>query len=143
MLASVLGREFRLDALAGMGDISDDELLGTLDEAMAARVVVDVPGAPGRLRFAHVLIRDTLYEGLTTARRAQLHRLAVEALEALHGDEPGPHLAELAYHAIAGRVLRRACATPDVRAIAPSRCSPTKRPRACTRPHSTHSNGPS
>ena len=62
-----------------------------------------IPGAPGRLRFAHVLIRDTLYEGLTTARRVRLHRLAVEALEALYGDEPGPHLAELAHHAIAGR----------------------------------------
>ena len=69
---------------------------------MAARVLSDVPGAPGRLRFAHVLIRDTLYEGLTTARRVRLHRLAVEALEALYGDEPGPHLAELAHHSIAG-----------------------------------------
>ena len=37
------------------------------------RVVSDVPGAPGRLRFAHVLIRDTLYEGLTSARRVRLH----------------------------------------------------------------------
>ena len=41
------------------------------------------PGSPGRLRFAHVLIRDTLYEGLTTARRVHLHRAAVEALAAL------------------------------------------------------------
>ena len=72
----------------------------TLDEAMAARVVADVPGDPGRLRFAHVLIRDTLYEGLTSVRRVRLHRLAREALEALYGDEAGPHLAELAHHAI-------------------------------------------
>ena len=60
------------------------------------------PRRPGRLRFAHVLIRDTLYEGLHDARRVRLHRLAVEALETLYGDEPGPHLAELAYHSIAG-----------------------------------------
>src|SRR5215207_5088412 len=104
MLASVLGREFALDALARTGHMSDEPLLETLDEAMAARVLVDVPGTPGRLRFAHVLIRDTLYEGLTAARRVQLHRLAVGALEALYGDESGPHLAELAYHAIAGSV---------------------------------------
>jgi tetratricopeptide (TPR) repeat protein len=64
--------------------------------------VTDVPGGPGRLRFAHVLIRDTLYEGLTTARRVRMHRLAVEALAALYGEEPGPHLAELAHHSIAG-----------------------------------------
>jgi len=102
VLAAVIGREFALDALARMGDVSDDELLDALDEAMAARVVSDAPGTPERLRFAHVLIRDTLYEGLTSARRVRLHRLAVEALEALYGDEPGPHLAELAHHAIAG-----------------------------------------
>ena len=102
LLASVLGREFALEALAHVGNVSVDELLETLDEAMAARVVSDVPGGPGRLRFAHVLIRDTLYEGLTTTRRVRLHRQAVRALEALYGEEPGPYLAELAYHSIAG-----------------------------------------
>ena len=102
VLASVLGREFALAALARLAGVSEDELLDLLDEALTARVVSDVPGGPGRLRFAHALIRDTLYEGLTTARRVRLHRLAVEALEALYGDEPGPHLAELAYHSIAG-----------------------------------------
>jgi DNA-binding SARP family transcriptional activator len=102
VLASVTGREFELDGLAHMAGVSEDELLETLDEAMVARVVADVPGAPGRLRFTHVLIRDTLYEELTTARRVRLHRLAVQALEALYGDEPGPHLAELAHHSIAG-----------------------------------------
>jgi DNA-binding SARP family transcriptional activator/tetratricopeptide (TPR) repeat protein len=102
VLASVLGREFDLDALAHMGGVSENALLGSLDEAMTARVVSDVPGSRTRLRFAHILIRDTLYDGLTTARRVRLHRLAVDALEALYGDEPGPHLAELAYHSIAG-----------------------------------------
>jgi predicted ATPase len=102
VLASVLGREFALDALARAGGTSTDELLDTLDEAMAYRVVSDVPGSPDRLRFAHALIRDTLYEGLTSARRVRLHRQSAEALEALYGDEPGQHLAELAYHTIAG-----------------------------------------
>jgi tetratricopeptide (TPR) repeat protein len=102
VLASVLGREFALAALAGVSEVSGDELLELLDEAMSARLVSDVPGGPGRLRFAHVLIRDTLYEGLTTARRVRFHRQAVGGLEALYGDEPGPHLAELAHHAIAG-----------------------------------------
>jgi DNA-binding SARP family transcriptional activator/tetratricopeptide (TPR) repeat protein len=103
VLASVLGREFALAALARLGGVSEDELLETLDEAMAARIVSDVPSGPGRLGFAHVLIRDTLYEGLTTARRVRLHRQAVGALEALHRNQSGPHLAELAHHTIAGR----------------------------------------
>jgi DNA-binding SARP family transcriptional activator len=102
VLASVLGREFALDALAIAGQAPEDEVLDALDEAMAAHLAVGAPGTPGRLRFAHVLVRDTLYEELTAARRVRLHRQALEALEALYHEEPGPHLAELAHHAIAG-----------------------------------------
>jgi DNA-binding SARP family transcriptional activator len=105
VLASVIGREFALEALARVAGVSEDELLDALDEAMAARVVSDIPVGIARLRFAHILIRDTLYGGLTAARRVRVHRLVVEALEALYGDEPGPHLAELAYHSVAGREL--------------------------------------
>jgi tetratricopeptide (TPR) repeat protein len=108
VLAAVLGRDFSLDALARLGGVSQEELLDVLDEAMTARVVSELPGAPGRLRFAHVLIRDTLYEELTTVRRIQLHREAVRALEALYGGEPGPQLAELAHHAIAGSEFEKA-----------------------------------
>ena len=103
VLASVIGREFSLATLARMGGVSEAELLDSLDEALTTRVVSDLPDGMGRLRFAHVLIRDTLYEGLTSARRVRLHRTAVEALEALHGEQSGPHLAELAYHSISGR----------------------------------------
>jgi DNA-binding SARP family transcriptional activator/tetratricopeptide (TPR) repeat protein len=103
VLACVLGREFALSALARLSGVSEDQLLDTLDEAMAARIVADVPGGAGRLRFAHILIRDTLYEGLTAARRVRLHRQALEALEALYDEDAGPHLAELVHHSIAGR----------------------------------------
>jgi DNA-binding SARP family transcriptional activator len=99
-LASVLGREFSLAALARMSELSEDGLLERLDEAMLERVVAQVPGTGSRLRFAHVLIRDALYDGLSIARRIKLHRLAVEALRALYGTA-GAHLAELAHHAVA------------------------------------------
>jgi DNA-binding SARP family transcriptional activator len=102
LLASVLGREFAVTALARLGDVSENEVLDALDEAAGARVISDVPGGAGRLRFAHILIRDTLYEGIPAARRIRLHRQVVEAFEALHGDDPGPYLAELAHHALAG-----------------------------------------
>jgi tetratricopeptide (TPR) repeat protein len=101
VLASVLGREFALEVLARLGRVAEDDLLEWLDEAIDARVVSDVPDSPGRLRFAHVLIRDTLYDGLTSARRLRLHKLAVAALEQLNEERPGPHLADLAHHAIA------------------------------------------
>jgi DNA-binding SARP family transcriptional activator len=101
VLASVLGREFRLDALALASGVSDHALLQILDEAVRERVVSELPGTPVRLRFAHALIGDTLYDELTPGRRTQLHRRVGEALEALFDGDPEPHLAELAHHFLA------------------------------------------
>jgi DNA-binding SARP family transcriptional activator len=97
-LACVLGREFGLEALARLSELPSDEMLDVLDEAVAARVLAAVPGDRGRLRFAHTLIRETLYDKLTTPRRVQLHRRAGEALESLYAHDPEPHVAELAHH---------------------------------------------
>jgi len=97
-LASVVGREFELRAIERLSEHPADELLEVLDEAVTARVLASVPGAPGRLRFAHALIRETLYEGLTTPRRVRLHRRVGAALEALYAGDPEAHLAELAHH---------------------------------------------
>lgn len=82
--ASVLGREFGLDALARLGGLPRAELLEVLHEAMTERVVGEVPGSHGRMRFGHALIRDTLYDGLTSARRLELHRRAGESHEAVN-----------------------------------------------------------
>jgi hypothetical protein len=48
--------------------------------------------------FSHALVRQTLYEGLTTTRRARLHRRVGDVLEALLTGAREPPLAELAYH---------------------------------------------
>ena len=85
-------------ARARSADLSRDDLLRILDEAIEERVVSDIPGATGRLRFSHALIRDALYEGLPTGRRMRLHVQAGEALEALCAREPDAALAELAHH---------------------------------------------
>lgn len=99
--ASPIGREFGLDAVTRLGALPGDALLDVLDEAMAGRVIEQLPGAPGTLRFTHALISDTLYDALTPARRLQQHRRAGEALEAAYAVDPGPHLAELARHFLA------------------------------------------
>jgi DNA-binding SARP family transcriptional activator/tetratricopeptide (TPR) repeat protein len=96
--ASVLGREFDLQGLAALSGMAGAELLDVLDGAVAERVVVEVPRSPGRLRFGHALIRDTLYDELPPARRLRLHGQAGEALENVYRADVQPHLAELARH---------------------------------------------
>ena len=96
--AAVLGREFRLDALETASERSGDELLDLLDEALAARVIGDLPTGRGGLRFSHALIRDSLYGELGRKERVRLHRRAAQALELVYGHEREPHLSELAHH---------------------------------------------
>src|SRR5262249_46402606 len=96
--AAVVGREFGLDALERIADLEAERLLEVLEEAVTARVVQEMPQAIGRYRFAHALIRETLYEELRTLERVRRHHRVGEVLEALYARNPGPHLAELAHH---------------------------------------------
>jgi tetratricopeptide (TPR) repeat protein len=96
--AAVVGRESGLDALERIAELDAERLLEVLEEAVAARVVEEVPQAIGRYRFAHTLIRETLYEELRTLERLRRHHRVGEVLEALYARNPGPHLAELAHH---------------------------------------------
>jgi DNA-binding CsgD family transcriptional regulator len=100
-VAAVIGRDFELRVLQPASGLDGARLLELLEEAEAARVVAAVPGELGRWRFGHVLVREVLYEGLPAARRVRLHGLVGEALEGVHGADPGPHLAELAHHFVA------------------------------------------
>ncbi|MDP9244513.1 MAG: AAA family ATPase, partial [Chloroflexota bacterium] len=98
-LASVIGRDFGLDQLAKLpSGLSDEPLLTAVEEALAARVVEELPGATGRFRFTHALVRETLAAELSTTRRVRLHALIAAALEELCGDDAEAHAAELAYH---------------------------------------------
>jgi class 3 adenylate cyclase len=96
--ASVIGREFGVDALERVSDVSGDRLLEVMEEAVAARVVNEVPRTAGRYSFSHALIWETLYEELSTNRRVRLHRQIGAVLEELYAANPEPHLAELAHH---------------------------------------------
>jgi hypothetical protein len=48
---------------------TEEAILGALHQAAAATPVVEVSGVADRFAFSHALIRTTLYEELTSARR--------------------------------------------------------------------------
>lgn len=98
-VASVIGREFELRLLETLNDAwAVDDLLDVLDEALAARVIEEIPTEVGRYQFTHVLIQNTLLRESSAMRRAQLHMRIAANLEVLYGNECEAHAAELAYH---------------------------------------------
>jgi class 3 adenylate cyclase/tetratricopeptide (TPR) repeat protein len=96
--AAVIGRDFDLDLLLAVVELSETRLLDLLDEAVAASLLRESSERAGRFTFTHALVEHALYEDLGRTRRALLHRQVAEALEEQCGDEPGERLGELAGH---------------------------------------------
>ncbi len=93
-IAAVLGRDFDIEVLTALVDASDAAALDALDQAVRARLIEET--GIDRFRFAHALVRTTLYEELSATRRRRLHRGVADALEKLR-----PHdVRALAHHCI-------------------------------------------
>ncbi|MCH8225705.1 MAG: protein kinase [Chloroflexi bacterium] len=98
-IASIVGREFTLDQISPLiDDISGDRLLEVLEEALASRVIEELPHSVGRYQFTHALIQETLAGELSTTRKVRLHARIAESLEEDFGEEAEDHAAELAFH---------------------------------------------
>jgi tetratricopeptide (TPR) repeat protein len=89
-LAAVLGKEFELDALAGLARQGSEALLDALAPAFAAGILVPSRDHPLGQTFSHPLVRDSLYEDLSPSTRGELHQRAAESLRARpsSGEEP-------------------------------------------------------
>ena len=66
---------------------------------------MDESGAAGQYRFAHALIRDSVLAGMTSTRRALLHRRMAEVLEKLPPAQQERRMPELARHLLDARPL--------------------------------------
>jgi DNA-binding SARP family transcriptional activator len=97
-VAAVVGTEFEPPVVQEAGGFGEETLLAALDEATAARLVLEVPGAALRYRFAHAIVRATLHDELTAARRTVLHRRVASAIELLHAGVHDEYLPALAHH---------------------------------------------
>ncbi len=97
-IAAVIGREFDLRTLEQITGLPGDTVLDLLEESVAARIVDELPKTLGRYSFSHALIRETLYEELTVARRVRLHRQIGDVLELVYASRIEPQAAELAHH---------------------------------------------
>ncbi|GAA3740820.1 DNA-binding SARP family transcriptional activator [Spinactinospora alkalitolerans] len=119
--AAVIGRDIDPDLLASLSD-DEDGLLDALDAALLAGFLTEQDTHD--LRFAHVLVRDTLYEGISRPRRAHWHTAVAEAIETLRPDDVSSlahHFGRAATCATAARAARyaRAAAFQAERRFAP------------------------
>ncbi len=92
--AAVIGQDFDLTVLAGTLDRSVDDVLDDLDPALDRNLLSEVPGEVDRLRFPHALVRQTLYEELSTSRRVRFHARIADAF----GRAGGSVTADRAHH---------------------------------------------
>lgn len=110
--AALLGRDIDLDLLVALelarGTSTEDDVVDALDAGIVAGLVQST--SPGRLTFAHALIRDALYERLPPMRRQRLHGAALDLLER---DHPERTIA-LAHHAAAALEPRRAARAAEL-----------------------------
>jgi DNA-binding CsgD family transcriptional regulator/tetratricopeptide (TPR) repeat protein len=92
---AVLGEPLAASVLGAMLDLEAAYLLDALDEVVRAGLVRE---EGEQYHFSHALVRQTVYRGLTVARRQHLHLAAAAALERVHGLALERHLGELAVH---------------------------------------------
>jgi hypothetical protein len=88
---------FEFAELVAFVETPEDQLVDTLDEALAAQLIQ--PGSGETFAFTHDKIREVLYDELNSIRRRRLHQRLAETLERLYsGPALEAHVQELAHH---------------------------------------------
>ena len=77
--AAVIGTETDTGVLGEVAGADENVLLDAIEAGLLTGLLTEP--AAGRIRFAHALVRDTLYQSLSRLRRSRLHARAGEAIE--------------------------------------------------------------
>jgi DNA-binding CsgD family transcriptional regulator len=104
-VAAVLGDGFDFGEVALVATGEEPRLLDVLEETLRAGILREDRDA---YHFTHALIRQTILDEMSLARRQRLHLRVAEALERAPLADPGPSLAKLAVHyRLAGALVDR------------------------------------
>jgi hypothetical protein len=97
-VAASVGPEFGVELVRHVLDLSPPLAAGAVDEASRAGLLLPISGSAVRYRISHDLVRETLYDGLSPSRRAELHRRIAQTIESIYARSLDEHVAELAFH---------------------------------------------
>ncbi|MER5462436.1 BTAD domain-containing putative transcriptional regulator [Streptomyces sp. NPDC002668] len=96
--AAVSGECLDIEVLAHLQDLSREGLLGLIDDALLAQILVwqegEADGQAGHYRF-HGMLRDAVLATLSPAARQLLHARLATALDALPGRHPAQRVGHL------------------------------------------------
>jgi hypothetical protein len=84
-LAATVGHEADVDVLVDAADTDEDGVIAGLEAGVIAGLLTE-PG-PGRVRFVHALVRDTVYADLTQLRLTRMHARVGAAIRRLRPDD--------------------------------------------------------
>ena len=110
-LAAVVGRAFTYGVLAHATDLSEDLLVGSLDECWRKRIIREQED--DAYDFSHDKLREAAYAGLSRTRRRWLHGQIAQALERVHFADPDRVAGVIAAHYEAARLPAQAIAYHD------------------------------
>ncbi len=97
-VAAVHGRQFNAREIAASLGEDVQGVLAGLEPALQAGIVQLNGGDWASYQFTHALIRETIYEDLSTADRWRLHGSAADALVSVHSSHLDHALTRIAYH---------------------------------------------
>ena len=87
--ASVEGRRFRTAALHALAaELAPDEVEAAISSLDRNGLIQPEDEAGGRWRFAHALVVDATYRGLSKRRRAELHEELADWLTVADAEQP-------------------------------------------------------
>ena len=102
--AAAFGGEFGVERLAAAMALSVPDALGRV-APFERRGLLHATG-DGSFDFAHGLVRQAVYRGLSTPRRRAMHLQIARAFDAASGDDPWLHGAVVHHASLAGDALR-------------------------------------
>lgn len=97
-IGAVCGQEFEFDCLREVSCTTGEALIAVLDEARRDGLLYSVLTGNLRYRFAHDLIRATIYVDVPAAKRIELHWQIAQTLERINQADLTAHFAEIAHH---------------------------------------------